>query len=69
MVFSNGIVSFTMCFINGLCVLTQHGWSPWSDINDEDRDMIRRCLDHNSSCPQEWRDIIYTVDDAEINPS
>jgi len=63
-VFTNGRVSLTKCLIFGLSVLSQDGWVPWSELDEQDRDLVRRLLDHNPTCPTEWSNTIYAKEAA-----
>lgn len=57
--FTNGRVSLTHDLIFGLCVLGEDGWVPWSDLDEDDKKLVQRLLDHCPTCPTQWSDIIY----------
>lgn len=63
-VFTNGRVSLSYCLIFGLNVMSEEGWVPWDDLDGDDRRVVRRALDHNPTCPEEWRQIVYSDDQA-----
>jgi hypothetical protein len=50
-VWTNGIVSLTRDFIFGVSVLAEGGWTPFDQLDDEDKRYIARLVDHNPSCP------------------
>jgi hypothetical protein len=57
--FTNGRVSLTMDLIFGLCVMGETSWVPWSELDDTDKNLVRRLLDWCPTCPEVWRDIVY----------
>ena len=59
MTYTNGCVSLTYDLIYGLSVLTTEGWVPFADLDNTDKDKVRRLLDHNPTCPTDWRDLVY----------
>ena len=50
-VWTNGAVALTSDFIFGVSVMTETGWTSLSSLDPEDRDMVKRLVDHNPSCP------------------
>jgi hypothetical protein len=57
--FTNGRVTLTCDLVFGVSVLSTEGWVPFADLDNTDKDMVRRLLDHNPTCPAHWRDIVY----------
>lgn len=58
-VFTNGRVSLTKDLIFGLSVLSMDGWVSFRRLPEDEKDMVRKVLDHDPTCPQGWRDEIY----------
>ena len=59
-VYTNGKVALTLDLVFGLSVYSDQGWVPWSELDEADRDMIRKLLDWDISCPEDWRKKIYS---------
>lgn len=64
LVFSNGLVALTKDLIFGLCVYGEGPdgnlqWFPWNQMTQEDQKRVQLLLDHNPTCPEEWREIVY----------
>ena len=36
------------------------GWVPFADLDEEDKNQVRRLLDYNPTCPEELREVIYS---------
>jgi hypothetical protein len=48
-----------MDWVFGLCVMGETSWVPWSELDDTDKNLVRRLLDWCPTCPEVWRDIVY----------
>jgi len=48
---TNGQVTLIKDLIFGVSVLGEEGWVPLSELNDDDKALVTRLVDHNPSCP------------------
>jgi hypothetical protein len=62
--FTNGRVALTNDLVFGLSVLSQDGWVPFRFLEEPDKELVRRLLAHNPTCPRAWRDEIYAKTEA-----
>lgn len=57
---TSGKVTLTQDLIFGLCLLSDAGWVPLSDLDEFDRDKIVKLVDNDASCPF-WKDLQPTL--------
>ena len=50
-VYTNSRISLTNDLVFGLSVLTETGWVPYSELDENDRDIVRRAVDYDRACP------------------
>lgn len=41
------------------------GWVPFKELDEKDKDNVRRLLNHNPTCPEEFREVIYKRSENE----
>jgi hypothetical protein len=60
-VFTNGRVALATDLIFGVIVLSEDGWLPFASLDAFDKEIVRRLLDWNPTCPEAIRTVIYAV--------
>lgn len=66
MIWTNQKVTLTKDLFFGLCVLTDEGWIPMTELLGEEIEEIRRLIDNDPSFPRDWAILQEVAEDSPM---